>query len=209
MADLDAARFKGALIRRIPDALRPAVAPPAAAETPAVSDAPPPPPAAAAPQVAPVLEEKQRPTSPYAYRIKAYREKDDAFQLGVELTSMGRRAFIGISRLGTTGDWYRVYVGSFRTPEEAENMREDLAGDGFEEAVLTMIPYAIAIQPPDHDPRGETLENQLLASGFLPYRRSGNGDREVLVGGFQSPEEARTTMEALTRAGYEARVVQR
>ena len=88
-------------------------------------------------------------------------------------------------------------------------MRDDLADDGFGEAVLTTIPYAIAIQPPDHDPRGETLENQLLASGFLPYRRPGNDDHDVLVGGFRSPEEARPTVEALKSAGYEARVVHR
>lgn len=195
LAGLDAARFKGALIRRIPEALRPAATAPAAVE--------PPQPAVPAP------EEDIRPAYPYAYQIKSYREKNNAFQLGVELISMGHKTLIGINRRGTTGNGYRVYVGCFRTPEEAESMRDDLADDGFAEAVLTMIPFTIVIRPPDHDPLGATIENQLLANGFLPYRRPGNDDGDVLVGGFQSPEEAQTTVADLERAGYDARVVKR
>ncbi len=203
LADLDAVRFRGALIRRIPNALRPT------ATSSATVEPPQPAPSVAALQRVPAPEEEIRPTYPYAYQIKSYREKNDAFQLGVELTSMGRKALIGISRLGTSGNWYRVYVGCFRTPPEAENMRDELTDDGFDEAVLTMIPYAIVIRPPDHDPRGETIENQLLASGFLPYRRPGNDDHDVLVGGYQSPEQARSTVAALESAGYDARVVKR
>ncbi len=203
LADLDAARFQGALIRRIPDALRPT------ATSPATLAPPQPAPSAAAPPLVPETEEEIRPTYPYAYQIKSYREKNEAFQLGVELISMGRKALIGISRRETTGNWYRVYVGCFPTPAKAENMRAELNDDGFAEAVLTMIPYAIVIRPPDHDPRGETIENQLLASGFLPYRRPGDDDHNVLVGGFKSPEEARPTVAALESAGYEARLVKR
>ena len=203
LADLDAARFQGALIRRIPDALRPTATSPATVEPPL------PAPSAAAPQLVPETEEEIRPAYPYAYQIKSYRAKNEAFQLGVELISMGRKALIGISRLDTSGNWYRVYVGCFRTPAKAEQMHAELTDDGFEEAVLTMIPYTIVIRPPDHDPRGETIENQLLASGFLPYRRPGNDDHSVLVGGFQSPEEAQPTVAALESAGYEARVVKR
>ena len=199
LADLDTARFKGALIRRIPDDLRPAKISPVAVEPPQAA------PEAAAPQAVPAPEEEIHTTYPYAYQIKSYREKNDAFQLGVELTSMGRKALIG----GTTVNGYRVYVGCFRTPAEAEKVRDDLAADGFEEVVMTMIPYAIVIRPPDHDPRGETIENQLLASGFLPYRRPGNDDGDVLVGGFQIPEEAETAVAALKRTGYDARVVKR
>ncbi|MGD8267056.1 MAG: tetratricopeptide repeat protein [Desulfobacterales bacterium] len=199
LADLDAARFKDALIRRIPEALRPAAMSPAAVAPPQPATS------AAAGQVVPALQEEHLPTYPYAYRIKSYREKNDAFQLGVELTSMGRKALIG----GTTVNGYRVYVGCFRTPEEAEKTHDDLTADGFEEAVITMIPYAIVIRPPDHDPRGETIENQLLAGGFLPYRRPGNDDRDVLVGGFQIPEEAEATIAALESSGYDARVVKR
>ncbi len=209
LADLDAARFKDAYIRRIPAKLDPPAAPP-----PAPVD---PPAAPAATEAAPVPvaaapEEKPQDTYPYSFQIKSYREKNDAFQLGVELTSLGRKTLIGVSRLGTTGDWYRVYIGCFRTPEEGEKMRDDLTAEGFEDAFLTIIPYTIAIQPPEHDPRGETLENQLLAKGYLPYRlpESDSGaHHNVLVGGFQSEAEAGATLESLTRLGYEAQVVLR
>jgi cell division septation protein DedD len=32
---------------------------------------------------------------PYAYQVKSYKQKEEAFQLGVELTTQGQRAFIG------------------------------------------------------------------------------------------------------------------
>ncbi|MDJ0874466.1 MAG: tetratricopeptide repeat protein [Desulfobacterales bacterium] len=206
LADLDATRFKDAYIRRIPAKMQEPAAPPPPPETPPAAPDADPVPAAAAPV------EKPQETYPYSFQIKSYREKNDAFQLGVELTSLGRKTLIGVSRLGTTGDWYRVYIGCFRTPEEGEKIRDDLAAEGFEDAFLTIIPYTIAIQPPEHDPRGETLENQLLAKGYLPYRlpESDSGTHhKVLVGGFQSEAEAGTTLESLTRLGYEARVVLR
>ena len=211
LAGLDAKRFKGAYIRRIPDAMRLPAAPSTAAEAPPVAEPPTASETAAAP-AAPKPETAPPTTYPYAFQIKSYREKNDAFQLGVELTSLGRKTFIGVSRLGTTGNWYRVYTGCFRTPEEGERKREDLNAEGFEDAFLTIIPYTIAIQPPEHDPRGENLENQLLAKGFLPYRlpESDSGaHHKVLVGGFQSEAEAGETLEGLKRLGYEARVVLR
>ncbi len=212
LAALDATRFKGAYIRRIPETLRPPAAPPPAADAPPPVVAPPAASEAVTPAATPEPDAPPPDTYPYAFQIKSYREKNDAFQLGVELTSLGRKTFIGVSRLGTTGNWYRVYTGCFRTPEEGERMRDDLTAEGFEDAFLTTIPYTIAIHPPEHDPRGETLENQLLAKGYLPYRlpESASGaDHRVLVGGFQSEAEAGETLERLKRLGYDVRVVPR
>ena len=205
LAALDAARFKGAHIRRIPEALRRPAAPAPAVEPPTGSEA-------AAVPAAPEPDAPPPDTYPYAFQIKSYREKNDAFQLGVELTSLGRKTFIGVSRLGTTGNWYRVYTGCFRTPEQGERIRDELTAEGFEDAFLTIIPYTIAIQPPEHDPRGETLENQLLAKGYLPYRlpaSESGAHHKVLIGGFQSEEDAGETLEGLARLGYDARVVLR
>jgi tetratricopeptide (TPR) repeat protein/cell division protein FtsN len=207
LAELDAIRFKGAYVRRIPDALRRSVAPAPLPDPPAAVEPDPVPP----PEF-PAAEAEIQTTYPYSFQIKSYRKKNDAFQLGVELTSLGRKTLIGVSRLGTTGDWYRVYVGCFNTPEEGEKMRDDLAAEGFEDAFLTIIPYTIAIRPPEHDPRGETLENQLLAKGYLPYRlpESGNDRHDlVLLGGFQSQAEAQSTLEALKTIGYDAQIVLR
>jgi cell division septation protein DedD len=214
LAGLDKTRFADAYIRRLPGSLpEPATtaAPPeapAAEESTASSDKT----ALDRPAVSSekiTTDENPRTTFPYAFQIKSYRERDDAFQLGVELTSLGRRALIGVSRLGTTGEWYRVYVGCFSATEEGEKMRDDLAADGFEDAFLTVIPYTIVIRPPDHDPSGEALENQLLAKSYLPYRlpaRTAGNRNELLVGGFQRKEEAFSTLEALQELGYEARL---
>jgi cell division septation protein DedD len=127
----------------------------------------------------------------------------------VELTTQGHKAYIGRAIMGSTGVWYRVYVGCYTTPEEAEKSRADIAREGFPEAFLTPIGYAIAVQPDDSDPAGETLENRLMASGFLPYRlpaENPGGPRAVLVGGFRDAKDASQVLAALKQSGFKGEI---
>jgi cell division septation protein DedD len=146
---------------------------------------------------------------PYAYQVKSYKQKEDAFQLGVELTTQGYRAFIGSGTIGSTGVWYRVYVGCYQTPEQAEKSRADIAREGFPEAFLTPIAFAIAVSPDETDPAGKMLENRLMASGFLPYRLpegSETRSSSILVGGFRHPEDASQVLAALEQSGFKGQL---
>ena len=146
---------------------------------------------------------------PYAYQVKSYKEKEEAFQLGVELTTQNHRAFIGRATMGSTGVWYRVYIGCYQTPEEAEKSRADIAREGFPEAFLTPIAFAIAVTPDETDPAGEMLENRLMASGFLPYRlpeENETGSSIILVGGFRHPEDASQALAALEQSGFKGQL---
>jgi tetratricopeptide (TPR) repeat protein/cell division septation protein DedD len=215
LAKLDPDRFKGAFVRRMPAGMVPPAPP---AETPQ--------PAAAVPE--PIAEPAATPTAepgpeadggrqaipvsgayPYAYQVKSYKQKEEAFQLGVELTTQGQRAFIGRGSMGSTGVWYRVYIGCYQTPEEAEKYRADIARIGFPEAFLTPIALAIAVTPDETDPAGETLENRLMASGFLPYRLPGDRDSNpsiVMVGGFRHPDDAAQVLAALEQSGFKGKL---
>lgn len=212
LAKLDPDRFKGAFVRRMPADMVPP-APPAETPQPAPASAPeaiteP----AASPAAEPESEADGEPQAitvsnayPYAYQVKSYKQKEEAFQLGVELTTQGQRAFIGRGSMGSTGVWYRVYIGCYQTPEEAEKYRADIARIGFPEAFLTPIALAIAVIPDETDPAGETLENRLMASGFLPYRLPGDRDSNpsvVLVGGFRHPDDAAQVLAALEQSGF-------
>jgi cell division septation protein DedD len=174
---LDPDRFKGAFVRSIPAGIVPPAGAPAApspepapVEKPAAKpvDMPAPEPASDTGADRQAIEVSGK--YPYAYQVKSYKQKEEAFQLGVELTTQGHRAFIGRGTMGSTGVWYRVYIGCYQTPEEAEKSRADIARVGFPEAFLTPIAFAIAVAPNETDPAGEMLENRLMASGFLPYR---------------------------------------
>jgi tetratricopeptide (TPR) repeat protein/cell division protein FtsN len=146
---------------------------------------------------------------PYAYQVKSYKQREEAFQLGVELTTQGHKAYIGRGTMGSTGVWYRVYVGCYQTPEEAEKNRSEIAREGFPEAFLTPIAYAIEVAPDATDPEGATLENRLMASGFLPYRLpspNAAGRAPVLVGGFRHPEDARQVLAALEQSGFKGEI---
>ena len=145
----------------------------------------------------------------YAYQVKSYQQKEDAFQLGVELTTQGHRAYIGRGVMGSTGVWYRVYIGCYQTPEEAEKNRAEIRREGFPEAFLTPIAFAIAVRGDDGDPAGKTLENRLMASGFLPYRLPGDGPDQspsVLVGGFRDAEDATQVLAELKQAGFQGAI---
>jgi tetratricopeptide (TPR) repeat protein/cell division septation protein DedD len=213
LAALDATRFKDAFVRPLPAGLAgtpaenaPAMpSPPTESDTAAVASS-------AAATAAPSAPSPPAVNYPYAYQVKSYREKSQAYQLGLELTSQGYTAFLGASQLGSTGYWQRVYVGCFRTPEEAEALRQDLIRDGFADAFLTYLEFGIAVTAADSDPQGEELENRLLAAGFLPYRLprpEGGKAPVVMVGGYHQQEEARAALEALGAAGFMGRLVAR
>jgi cell division septation protein DedD len=216
LAKLDPDRFKGAFVRRMPAGMVPP-APPAEAPQPAPAVAPEP---TTEPAASPAAEpesdagpERQAiavsGAYPYAYQVKSYKQKEEAFQLGVELTTQGQRAFIGRGSMGSTGVWYRVYIGCYQTPEEAEKYRADIARIGFPEAFLTPIALAIAVTPDEMDPAGETLENRLMASGFLPYRLPGDresGSPVIMVGGFRHPDDAAQVLAALEQSGFKGQL---
>ena len=214
LGKLDPERFKGAFVRRLPPGV----------ELPATTPAAPQPEAPPVDKTDSVPAAESMPTKemgrdddtgrqaitvagnfPYAYQVKSYKQKEEAFQLGVELTTQGHRAFIGRGTMGSTGVWYRVYIGCYQTPEEAEKSRSDIAREGFPEAFLTPIGFAIAVTPDDSDPLGETLENRLMASGFLPYRLpkiDSNEPVSILVGGFRHPDDAKQVLAALEQSGF-------
>jgi cell division septation protein DedD len=157
------------------------------------------------PQAIPVASERY----PYAYQVKSYQPREEAFQLAMELTAQGYTAFIGRGTMGSTGIWYRVYIGCYQSPEKAEKSRSDIARAGFPEAFLTPIAYAIEVQPDASDPAGETLENRLLASGFLPYRLPSENAAEtprILVGGFRQSEDAQQVLAALKQSGFKGEI---
>jgi cell division septation protein DedD len=236
LEQLDPERFKDAFIRRMPSGARlpavapapePALAPKAPAAEPAQpAEAPAPEadkPAAAsvltaeAPQGNTAVQDADEPQAiavaseryPYAYQVKSYQQREEAFQLAVELTAQGYTAFIGRGTMGTTGVWYRVYIGCYTTPEAAEKRRSDIARAGFPEAFLTPIAFAIEVQPDASDPAGETLENRLLASGFLPYRlpsENAAGATRILVGGFRQSEDAQQVLAALEQSGFKGEI---
>jgi cell division septation protein DedD len=213
LAALDAKRFKDAFVRSLPAgvaAARAAAGPPIPAAVPAPTAPAAEPDAATA--VAPPSAERPAVNYPYAYQVKSYREKAQAYQLGLELTAQGYTAFLGVSRLGDTGYWQRVYVGCFRTPEEAEKLRDDLLRDGFADAFLTYLEFGIEVAALANDPNGDALENRLLGAGFLPYhlpRPEGGEAPVVMVGGFRAQDDAQTAIEALSAAGFEGRLVMR
>lgn len=92
-------------------------------------------PAPAAP-VAPVAPAAAKPTEPVFLQVGAFQKAADADKLKAKLTLLGMEASVQEVDLPEKGIMHRVRVGPFRSPDEANKARTQLAQDGVQGTVV-------------------------------------------------------------------------
>jgi sporulation related protein len=160
--------------------------------------------AAAAPAPAPTPPPRAD-SLPWTLQLAAYAKLDKALALGDRLAANGLTPFVTPvaipGRRGATV-WYRVLAGAFATRDSALGARarvwqRGLAARGQGDALRA--PYTLTIS-------GPATVDTLRAHG-VPAVAWGRGD--LLVGAFESPEQASVTAARLKRAGIHATLVTR
>ena len=68
-------------------------------------------------QYAPV---KNQEFYPYMIQVGSYKSKEDSIREAMILRDKGDSVCVSHARIAGKGDWYRVLVGFYRTPEEAQ-----------------------------------------------------------------------------------------
>jgi cell division protein FtsN len=171
-------------------------APPRPSATPASVSSP-------APAPAPRVD-----SLPWTVQLAAYARLDKALALGDRLAADGLTPFVtpvalaGRHAAGTV--WYRVLVGAFPTRDSALAARarvwaRGLAARGQGDALRA--PYTLALD------RAATLSaDSLRARGVPAVRWEG---ARLLVGAFESPEQAAVAETRLKRAGVQATLISR
>ncbi len=141
---------------------------------------------------------------PYSVYLGSYKTPDRARTAA--LNSPNVSYWVRID-LGEKGIWYRVYIGYFRTRDEADTfIKEHQIADG--ESRLT--PYANLIGTYRSDEESNQMNRSLLELGFCPYViKEADGRSRLFTGAFYQRERAEKEHRDLTAKGIQSQLVKR
>ena len=160
-------------------------------------------------QYAPV---KNQEFYPYMIQVGSYKSKEDSIREAMILRDKGDSVCISHARIAGKGDWYRVLVGFYRTPEEAQKAALELKKREYHDAFVVRRPFTVEIGIFSGDEKLKKLKAHLISKGYsayhLPNRATKNKTR-LLVGAFWTEKEAETVIKDLQKEGFKPKVVRR
>ena len=160
-----------------------------------------------------VLTLKQK--LPYTVQIISSQGKKQCYRVASMLRRAGYPAFTSEVTLKEKDIWYRIFVGSFATKEEAEVIKNNLETDEISDGLVRQLPYAIQIGKADSNMESIRSEKEkVFALEYLPYTSYVVNEEEtrqirLLVGAFKTKENAGPLLASLRQHGLQARVVNR
>lgn len=152
---------------------------------------------------------------PFTVQISSSRSQHQSYRVAAMLRRTGYPAFTASVILKDQGVWYRIFIGSYATREEAEITRQDLEKDEIPDSIIRNMPYAIQIGSSGTLESFKSLREKLSELQHMPYTsyvRDTTSDKpqtRLLVGAFESKEDAATLLTTLRTEGLTAMVVVR
>lgn len=152
---------------------------------------------------------------PFTVQISSSRSQKQSYRVAAMLRRTGYPAFTASVALKDQGVWYRIFIGSYATREEAEITRQDLEKDEIPDSIIRNMPYAIQIGSSGTLESFKNLREKLSELQHMPYTsyvRDTTGDKQqtrLLVGAFESKEDAASLLTTLRTEGLTAMVVVR
>lgn len=156
--------------------------------------------------------EKDQEFYPYAVQVGSHRDEKDAMREAMILRDKGDSVCISYAQIAGKGDWHRVLVGFYRTPEEAKNAASELKIREYRNAFVVRWPFTVEIGVFSGDEKLKSIKAKLISNGYsaytLPNKVAENTFR-LLVGAFHTEKEAATVTQNLQNEGFEPKVVRR
>ena len=149
---------------------------------------------------------------PYMIQVSSYKIKEDSMREAMILRDKGDSVCISHARIAGKGDWYRVLVGFYQTPEEAQKAALELKNREYQNAFVVRPPYTVALGIFSDDEKLRKLEAHLVSKGYSAYSlpdRATKNDIRLLVGAFWTEKEAETVTKNLQKEGFKPKVVRR
>ena len=143
---------------------------------------------------------------PYMIQVSSYKIKEDSMREAMILRDISH------ARIAGKGDWYRVLVGFYQTPEEAQKAALELKNREYQNAFVVRPPYTVALGIFSDDEKLRKLEAHLVSKGYSAYSlpdRATKNDIRLLVGAFWTEKEAETVTKNLQKEGFKPKVVRR
>jgi len=149
---------------------------------------------------------------PYMIQVSSYKSKEDSMREAMILRDKGDSVCISHARIVEKGDWYRVLVGFYRTPEEAQKAALELKNREYQHAFVVRPPFTVSLGIFSDDEKLRKLEAHLVSKGYSAYSlpdRATKNDIRLLVGAFWTEKEADTVTKDLQKEGFKPKVVRR
>ncbi len=149
---------------------------------------------------------------PYTVQVRAYADKEAAVNKAIEERKSGDPSFSSQITLPGRGEWFRVFIGVYRTFDEAMASARHLKSCDYPDAFAIKLPYAISVRMADlTDGQQEKAFAELQSMGYLPYRipKEEQNKTPLLIGAFGTREESEKISDMLRAKGFHPEVVQR
>ena len=153
-----------------------------------------------------------QPTStplPYTIQVSAFRDPQTSNQVVAKLRTGGDRAFTCPVEIPDKGKWNRVYIGYYKTYEEAKAAATGLKKRNFRYVHVTKTPYTVEVGLVSSEQEAQNLKSRLREKGYLAYTptvRSGQNPIRILVGAYESKNQAEELANQLKKDGFDPKI---
>jgi cell division septation protein DedD len=155
---------------------------------------------------------KKQDACPYTIQVSSFKDKERSNSVVMALRKKGDPAFTCLTRIPGKGDWYRVYIGSYRTFEETQAAALKLKRRKHLYPLAMKVPYAVQVGVSSYDKELKEIEADLESKGYLAYRipdRRNRGKTRLLIGAFKTEKGAARLTGKLQEEGFDPKVVRR
>ena len=149
---------------------------------------------------------------PYVIQVSSYANKEDSIQAAIRSRKKGYAGFVSYAHVPGKGEWYRVYVGFYRTLEEAQQAAFEIKKQDYLHAFVVKMPFAVQVGIFSSEKNLKEIEADLRSKGYLAYRlpdRISPNKIRLLAGAFPSEAAASEIAKALEKEDIKPKVVQR
>jgi len=164
------------------------------------------------PQSRPHAPVKDQEFYPYMIQVSSYKSMDDAIREAMILRDKGDSVCISHASIAGKGNWYRVLVGYYRTPEEAQAAVLELKKREYHQAFVVRPPFAMELGIFSDDEKLKKLKAHLISKGYSAYSLPSHATKNkvrLLVGAFWAEKEAEDVIKDLQKEGFKPKVVRR
>ena len=149
---------------------------------------------------------------PYTIQVSAFRDLQMSNRAAKKLLKQGDRAFNSPVQISGKGKWHRVYIGYYKTYDEAKIAAAGLKKRSFRYVRVAKEPYAIQVGLVSSEKEVQKLKSRLQAKGYLAYSLpagTGQSQTRILVGAYESKKGAANLTSQLQKDGFDAEILPR
>jgi len=149
---------------------------------------------------------------PYTIQISSYQQKEESIRIATESRKIGDLGFNSHAPIPGIREWYHVFVGYYRTVEEARNAVFELKKRKYLNAFAVKMPYAIEIGISFSYEEQKMIEADILSKGYLAYSvpdKPPKNKTRILIGAFWTEKEADRIAKKLQKKDLKLKVILR